>query len=110
MSDDETRAADLLACAQQTDDRAWRLPNYPELGQYIRSRYADLRNTTVNKGQGGTLVGGEFLRQFVSGGAKWAHLDIAGTAFINQSEHWYYSYGATGAGTRLLTRYVLDRA
>ena len=106
MSNDDGLARRLEESAEATDDRVWRLPIYEELGGYIKSKCADLRNTCAHKGMGGTITAGEFLRQFVAEGVKWAHLDIAGTAFINNSEHGYFGYGATGAGVRLLTHFV----
>ncbi|MDD3375716.1 MAG: leucyl aminopeptidase, partial [Candidatus Omnitrophica bacterium] len=88
--------------AEKTDDRAWRLPSYPELKDHLKSQYADLRSTGLPKGAAGTCSAAEFLRQFV-GDAKWAHLDIAGTSFVEGSARSYFGFGATGSGVRLLT-------
>ena len=106
FSNDEKLANDLLACADLTDDRAWRLPIYPEIKEYIKSPIADLKNTSSIRG-GGACTAAEFLHQFV-GDTPWAHLDIAGSAYVEGSGRFYYGHGATGAGVRLLTQYLLN--
>jgi leucyl aminopeptidase len=97
----------VLASARATDDRAWQLPLYPEYKDAIKSRIADIKNTSNVRGAAGTISGAEFLHQFV-GETPWAHLDIAGTAFVDGDSHWYYSHGATGYGVRLCTHLILN--
>jgi len=63
FSNDEKLAAQLLTAANQTDDRAWQLPVYPEVKDYIKSPIADLKNVSSVKG-GGAITAAEFLRQF----------------------------------------------
>ena len=95
----------VLKSSIETDDRAWHLPNYPELKDSVKSNIADIKNLGFPKGIAGTLTAAEFLRQFV-GDTKWAHIDIAGTAFVEGTSRMYYGHGATGAGVRLLTNYL----
>lgn len=97
----------LLKSAQKTDDRAWQLPMYPEYRDAIKSKIADIKNISNVRGSAGTICGAEFLKAFV-GETPWAHLDIAGTAFVDGDAHWYYGHGATGYGVRLLTDYILE--
>ncbi len=99
-------ARQLLEASKETDDRAWRLPVYPELKEHIKSPIADLRNSSNIKG-GGASTAAEFLHQF-TGGTTWAHLDIAGSAYTQGAERMYYGHGATGAGVRLLTYYLMN--
>ncbi len=106
FSNSDELARQLLEASNQTDDRAWRLPVYPELKDYIKSPIADLKNTSTIKG-GGALTAAEFLHQFTQG-TTWAHLDIAGSAYTEGTGRMYYGHGATGAGVRLLTRYLLN--
>jgi leucyl aminopeptidase len=106
FSNSDQLAEDLLALAKETDDRAWRLPIYPEIKEYIKSPIADLKNTSTIRG-GGACTAAEFLHQFV-GDTTWAHLDIAGSAFVEGQGRFYYGHGATGAGVRLLTNYLLS--
>jgi leucyl aminopeptidase len=111
MSTDDALAASLLEAAQSTDDRAWQLPIYTELGEHVKSEIADIKNTGLPR-QAGTLSAGEFLRQFAqceSGRIKWAHLDIAGTAILDKDTG-YMQAGASGAGVRLFTRFLQNES
>ncbi len=108
MATDEAMASALLEAAKKTDDRLWRLPLYPELKDAVKSKIADIRNLGYPKGAGGTITAAEFLHQFVGNDTKWAHIDIAGTAFVETPERWYFSYGATGSGVRVLTSYLTN--
>ncbi len=107
VSTDDQTAQDLLACAEKTDDRTWRLPCYAELKDALKSKIADIKNLGLPKGAAGTLTAAEFLRQFANK-TKWAHLDIAGTGFVDAGQRLYFGAGATGAGVRLLTCYIKD--
>ncbi len=105
FSNNDELARDLVHASNATDDRAWRLPIYSEIADYIKSPIADLKNTSSVKG-GGACTAAEFLHQFTEG-ATWAHLDIAGTCFVDGSNRMYFNHGATGAGVRLITNYLL---
>lgn len=106
FSNNEDLAEELLKLSQETDDRAWRLPVYPEIKDYIKSPIADLKNTSTIRGAG-ACTAAEFLRQFTDD-TEWAHLDIAGSAYVDGNARMYYGHGATGAGVRLLTQYLLN--
>lgn len=105
MTTDDQFAQQLTRSAKETDDRVWRLPIYPELNESVKSQIADIRNLGTPKGAGGTITAAEFLRQFTEE-KPWAHLDIAGTSFVENSKRFYFGHGATGAGVRLLTHYL----
>jgi len=105
FSNDDKLANELLNCAKESDDRAWRLPVYPEIKEYIKSPIADLKNTSSIRGAG-ACTAAAFLQQFV-GDTTWAHLDIAGSAYVEGQCRFYFGHGATGAGVRLLTNYLL---
>ena len=64
-----------------------------------------MKNIGLPKGVAGACSAGEFLRQFV-GKTPWAHLDIAGPAFVDGAGRMYFGNGATGAGIRLLVDYL----
>ena len=106
FSNNDELARQLLEASYATDGRAWRLPIYSELKEYIKSPIADLKNTSSIKG-GGASTAAEFLHQFTEDTA-WAHLDIAGSAYTQGTGRMYYGHGATGAGVRLLTHYLLN--
>jgi len=107
VTDDDKFSRAMIRSSNDTDDKAWRLPIYPELKESVKSDIADIKNIGYPKGAAGTLTAAEFLRQFTSG-IKWAHLDIAGTAFVGGPSRLYFGHGATGAGVRLLTDYLLN--
>lgn len=106
FSNNDDLAKDLLKSAAATDDRAWHMPVYPEIKDYIKSQVADLKNTSTIRGAG-ACTAAEFLRQFTDG-TPWAHLDIAGSAYVEGAGRMYYAHGATGAGVRLVTHYLLN--
>ncbi len=95
----------LVHSSNETDDRVWRLPNYPEIKEAVKSRVADIKNVGWPKGAGGAITAAEFLRQFTDD-TPWAHLDIAGTAFVDGQCRFYFAHGGTGAGVRLLTHFL----
>ncbi|MBF0384558.1 MAG: leucyl aminopeptidase [Candidatus Omnitrophica bacterium] len=100
-------AKNLINASKETDDRAWRLPSYPELKDSVKSKIADIKNVSNFKGAGGTITGAEFLRQFTED-TEWAHFDIANTAWVDNQSRMYFGYGATGSGIRLLTYYLMN--
>jgi len=107
VSNHDTFANAALKAAAATNDRAWRLPSYPEIAEALHSQIADIKNIGWPKGAAGALTAAEFLRQFTED-TPWVHLDIAGAGFNDSPARGYYAYGATGAGVRLMTRYLLE--
>ena len=77
----------------------WPLPNFPEYGEELKGKYADLQN--IGSRYGGAITGGLFLKEFV-GDVPWVHLDIAGTAWGVKNIGHIPNEGATGVGVRLL--------
>lgn len=106
VTPDDKLARQLVHSSNETDDRIWRLPVYPELKDSVKSKIADIANIGFPRGAAGALTAAEFLHQF-AGGTRWAHLDIAGTAFVDGEGRMYYGHGATGFGVRLLTHYLM---
>ena len=78
MTQDEALSSDLLQAGVAAEDRAWPLPLADEYGEALQSNFADFAN--VGGREGGASVAGMFLSRFADG-LKWAHLDIAGTAW-----------------------------
>ena len=92
----------LLAAGEQVGDRAWELPLWPEYDENIRSDCADIANIATRGGrEAGAIIGATFLHRFTKK-MKWAHLDIAGTAWIGKK--------ATGRPVPLLVQYLLNVA
>lgn len=88
----------LLAAAETAGERLWRMPVYPEYKDNLKSNIADLMNTGARAG--GACNAAVFIEQFV-GDKPWAHLDVAGTAWLEKDFPWQ-GKGATGAMVRTL--------
>ncbi len=101
MSNDEALAAGLLQAGQTSGDRAWQLPLWEEYQKQLDSPFADMAN--VGGREAGSVTAACFLSRFTKG-YKWAHLDIAGTAWRSTNKK-----GATGRPVPLLVQYLLDR-
>jgi leucyl aminopeptidase len=102
FSPDDALAAELLAAGERALDPAWRLPLDDEYDEVLKSHFADLAN--VGPRPGGAITAAMFLKRF-TGKLRWAHLDIAGTAWKSGP-----AKGATGRPVPLLTHFVLARA
>ncbi len=103
FTENEDLAADLLAAGEISRDSAWRLPLQEEYQELLDSNFADIANI------GGRLAGATtaacFLSRFTKG-QKWAHLDIAGTAWNSGGKN----KGATGRPVPLLVNYLAAKA
>lgn len=93
----------LLSAGQVADDRAWQLPLFDEYQEQLDSPFADIAN--IGGPKAGTITAACFLSRFTKN-LNWAHLDIAGTAWISGGK----DKGATGRPVPLLSQYLLDRA
>jgi len=99
LSNDDELADSLYQCGLDALDPAWRLPLWDEYQKMLHSNFADMAN--IGGRYGGTITAACFLSRFTED-FKWAHLDIAGTAW-NQGEQ----KGATGRPVPLLMEYLL---
>ena len=102
MSKHDDLADELLAAGQATLDRAWRLPLWDDYQQQLESAFADVYN--IGGKGAGAITAGCFLARFAEG-QRWAHLDIAGTAWDEGRKGM-----ATGRPVPLLAQWLLDRA
>ena len=102
FSPDDAMAAELLAAGERALDPAWRMPLDEEYDEALKTHYADVAN--VGGRAGGAITAAMFLKRF-TGRLRWAHLDIAGTAWKSG-----LAKGATGRPVPLLTHFVLSRA
>ncbi|MEO8077355.1 MAG: leucyl aminopeptidase, partial [Acidobacteriota bacterium] len=83
---------------QKSGDRCWHLPLYEEYSDQLRSEIADMLNTGGRPA--GACTAAMFLKEFV-GDVPWAHLDVAGTAWSDDSKPWMPK-GPSGVAVRLL--------
>ncbi len=105
---DEVRNG-IADAAGRAGEAAWPMPLPEELRKGLDSPVADIANVTPDR-NGGMLVGGLFLREFVPDGVRWAHLDIAGPAYNPGEPFGYTPRGGTGAAARTLVQIALDVA
>ena len=92
-------AGAILASAEKTNERCWRLPLPDDYKEYLKSDLADIANMSSTR-WGGAITAALFLSEFV-GDARWAHIDIAGPAYTKKDSP-YCRAGGTGFGVRLL--------
>ena len=102
LGNDEPLVDDLLEAGKQSGDRAWSLPLWTEYDEQLKSNFADIPNIAGGR-EAGTITAACFLSRFTKD-YQWAHLDIAGTAWLEGAEK-----GATGRPVPLLVQYLRSR-
>jgi leucyl aminopeptidase len=101
FANDDEWADRLLRAAEASGDHLWRLPLHPRYRRYVDSAFADLKNSSPLR-QGSPALAAEFLQEF-AGEGPWAHVDMAGPAFLDRSRGDYLTQpGGTGYGVRLI--------
>jgi leucyl aminopeptidase len=103
MSNNQRLSDAICQAAGEVGEKMWPLPLYEEYLEMLSSEVADLKNS--GERWGGALTGGLFLQEFVDEKIPWAHLDIAGPAFLDR-ETPLARKGGTGAGVRTVVRYL----
>lgn len=106
LGTDRDLIARLCAAGEQTGDPYWELPLWEPYRKHIESPFADLRNEETGDGAG-AITAALYLREFV-GDSPWAHLDIGGTAYLDEEAD-RLATGATGWGVRSLYHFITDR-
>ena len=102
MSNDDELAEGLLSAGERAADRAWRLPLWDEYQDLLKSNFADMAN--IGGRTAGTITAACFLSRFTNN-YRWAHLDIAGTAWKSGKEK-----GSTGRPVPLLVQFLITQA
>jgi leucyl aminopeptidase len=105
-NDDKLTGA-IQKAADETGEKVWPMPLWDDYYNQIKSDVADLKNTGGRPG--GSITAALFLKQF-AGDVPWVHLDIAGVAWNGEKSRPYTPKGSTGAGVRLLVRYLTEAA
>lgn len=105
MGNDPDTMRALKEAGDRTYERVWELPMFQEYESLIKSDVADVKN--VGGRWAGAITAAMFLRKFV-GAARWVHLDIAGTAIMEEASE-YIPRGGSGVGVRLLIDYLRHR-
>jgi leucyl aminopeptidase len=103
MGTDQALQDKLTQAGMASGERVWPLPLWDEYHEMIKSEIADIKN--IGGRPAGSITAGAFLAAFV-GDYPFAHLDIAGTAWVDRPAKSYESPGGTGVGVRLLVEYL----
>ena len=104
MTNNEDFSTEFLAAATKSGEQFWPMPLPIELRESLDSPVADMANRGDKNG--GMLVAGLFLREFINPELPWLHLDIAGPAFNTAKAHGYTPVGGTGIALRSLVTMV----
>lgn len=102
MGNDDELIERLIETGKEAGEKLWKLPMDREYFDSLKSDIADMKNTGTR--MGGASIAGVFLQEFVKD-TKWAHIDIAGTAYIEKPQKEFIA-GSTGAGVRTLLSYI----
>lgn len=102
FSNTRSLAQELIRAGETSGDRVWELPLWDEYQPQLKSNFADMAN--IGGREGGALTAAAFLSRFTKD-YKWAHLDIAGTAWVTGDQK-----GATGRPVALLSEFLIKRA
>lgn len=103
MATDQDLADALVAAGEVAGDRGWQLPLWDDYRELVKGEVGDLKNLAGPAA--GSITAGAFLAAF-AGDVPFAHLDIAGTAWLDSPTKPYQSKGGTGAGVRLVVEYL----
>ncbi len=102
LGTDDGLMAQLRTAGEKTFERVWQLPLFEEYEKQIKSDVADVKNTGGR--WAGAITAALFLKKFI-GAYPWVHLDIAGTAILEEALP-YAAKGGSGVGVRLLTEFL----
>jgi leucyl aminopeptidase len=103
MGNDQELVDDIIECGKYAGEDFWQLPLGKEYSKGIKSDIADIKNIGPSR-KAGTIMGGVFIQEFVDK-AKWAHLDIAGTAWADSAKP-HQAKGPTAIALRTLLKLV----
>lgn len=103
LGNDQELIDEIIETGKEVGENFWQLPVSKEYSNQIKSDIADIKNIGP-RGKAGTIMGAVFIQEFVDK-AKWAHLDIAGTAWSDENKA-HQGKGPTGVAIRTLVKYV----
>ena len=104
FSNNDQLADRINKAGYKDNEKAWRLPLNKNFDALIDSQIADVQNINYSGGAG-SITAAQFLQRFVLNKTPWAHLDIAGMAWIKKTTK-TIPMGATGYGVKLLNKLV----
>ncbi|HVP44316.1 MAG TPA: leucyl aminopeptidase [Terriglobales bacterium] len=104
FTNDDAQWSRFQQVLQRSGEKMWRMPVDDEYKELIRSGIADIKNTGGR--WGGAISAAMFLKEFVDD-TPWIHLDIAGTAWMEENKPWI-AQGPTGIAVRSIVEWVRD--
>lgn len=108
FSNDVNLVAQFDLAAQASGERIWPMPLWPDYIKLVDGTHADLCNIGP-RGEAGSITAAAFLSHFVES-TRWAHIDIAGTAWGGKHISYLKPEHASGYGVRLLTQWIIDES
>lgn len=105
FGNNETLLKNLETASSETGELIWRMPLFKKYKELNKSKIADIKNTGTGK-YAGAITAALFLEEFV-GNCAWAHLDIAGPAFMEKDTP-LIAYGGSGFGVRLILHFLMS--
>ena len=106
FGNDQSLVERVIAAGREAGEKLWPMPLDPEYREQLKSPIADLKNVGGRKA--GAITAAYFLKEFAEE-TPWAHLDIAGTAWLEENKP-YLASGPTGMGVRTLAHFVCQEA
>jgi leucyl aminopeptidase len=107
FSNDDATTQRFVDALSVSGEKFWRMPCTDDYRDQIKSQIADIMNTGGSR-YGGATTAAMFLKEFV-GETPWIHLDIAGTAWIDEQKPWQ-SKGPSGVAVRSIAEWVRSYA
>ncbi len=107
FSNDDELWCNMDLAGAATDEKLWRMPLDKIWKDEMDGTISDIQNMAKSKCGAGSATAAGFLWNFIEEDTKWAHMDIAGTAWIKSDKDITPKYG-TGFGVRVLDRFIAD--
>jgi len=104
FTNDEALLGRVMAAARSEGEKMWHMPLDEDYKDLLKSAFADLAN--IGGRWGGAISAAYFLKEF-AGDTPWVHLDIAGTAWLDESKP-FLAKGPSGVAVRTFTRLAMD--
>ncbi|MDG1437031.1 MAG: leucyl aminopeptidase [Rickettsiaceae bacterium] len=108
FANDDDLASKLIASGADVNEKLWRMPLHSDFDAMLKSPVADMANIGNKGGMAGSSTAAHFIERFIDEGVKWAHLDIAGTAWDKDGKNPICPAGGVGFGVRLLNQFIQD--
>lgn len=105
MGNDSNLIEQINSAGKRAGEKFWQLPLFEEYKESLKSDVADLKNAG-SRGEAGSSSAGMFLKEFVDG-TPWAHIDIAGVAWMDKDKE-ELNKGGTAFGVRTLSYFLLS--